>query len=58
LTGEFHDAKELFPGGFRYISKAVDGGMPVIFDIRESSLGLLSFSAKQGTLKVQKDGFE
>jgi hypothetical protein len=58
LLGHCYIKKELFPGGFRYISKAVDGGMPVIFDIRESSLGLLSFGAKQGTLKVQKEGLE
>jgi len=58
LLGLSYIKKGLFPGGFRYVSKAVEGGMPVTFDIQESSLGLLSFSLKQGTLKVQKDGLE
>lgn len=58
LLGFSYIKKGLFPGGFRFISKAVAGGMPVTFDVQESSPSLLSFSVKQGTLKVLKDGLE
>jgi Caspase domain len=54
LLGLGYIKKGLFPGGFRHISKAVENGMPVMFDISESGF----LSAKQGTLKVQKDGIE
>jgi caspase domain-containing protein len=54
LIGLGYIKKGLFPGGFRHISKAVEGGMPVMFTIAESSF----LSVKQGTLKVQKEGLE
>jgi len=54
LIGLGYIKKGLFPGGFRHISKAVEGGMPVMFNIAESSF----LSVKQGTLKVQKEGLE
>src|SRR5262249_34332500 len=57
LLGLAHFKKLFFPGGFRYISKAVENGMPVTFDIQETQYSF-SFKIKQGTLKVQKDGLE
>jgi len=57
LLGLVHAKKLLFPGGFRYISKAVESGMPVTFDIQETDTSFTG-NIKQGTLKVQKDGIE
>src|SRR5262245_7447681 len=57
LLGLVHAKKLLFPGGFRYISKAVESGMPVTFDIQETEMRFTP-RVKEGTLKVQKDEIE
>jgi hypothetical protein len=55
LLGLIHIKKGLFPEGFSYISKGVENGMPVVFDVK---LFQALRHAKRGTLKVQKDGLE
>jgi hypothetical protein len=54
LLGLVHLKNKLFPVGYRYISKAFEGGMPLIFSIIKHERN----GWRHGTLKVHKDGIE